>query len=91
MEIGYMILLFLVAAVIGIIIALLVRHSNKMLYKKMEQENQVSNTISASHIQDLILPNNMGRSIEKVISTLNKENANPQFYVDCFPKQKDMK
>lgn len=94
MGIGNMTMLFVIPAAVGIIAALSVRHNNKMQREKKKQGNQVVNTIntiSANHIQDLILPNNMGRPIEKVISTLAKENIDPQFYIDCFPERQETK
>ena len=91
MGIGSMVLLFLTAAAIGVIAALLVRRGSRKQYEQIEKQNRTANSISPNHIQDLILPNNMGRAIEEVAATLKKENINPQFHVDCFPERQDTK
>lgn len=51
----------------------------------MKKRNTLKTTelhISENHIQDCILPNNRGKSIDAIVKNLKKHGVDPVFFVD---------
>ena len=82
MELEQLIGLLLGAIVIGIVCAIVfLKHT---ITQSGAKTVDVSNHINTKYIQELILPNNMGKPIETVVANLEMKKVNLEFNVDCY-------
>lgn len=74
---------YLSAVLVGILSSVVLELAGKAIQKKQLVVNEDRrNIISENHIQDCILPNNRGKSIDVIVENLKAHNIDPDFTVD---------
>ena len=73
---------YLITAVLSIVLALLIFF---MFLRVKKQKSNIKCTIDKTHIEDCILPNNRGKSIDDVVETLKNSNIETEFSLDFYP------
>ena len=85
------VIFYLSAVLLGVLLSVGLEFLAKVLkqqqLKKEAESNAIINEnqyfdISEDHIQDCILPNNRGKSIDKIVENLKNHSIDPAFKVD---------